>query len=403
MEQEVQLTTLAVGSNRRPIVVFAVGILCFWAAMYVYVPIFSVYAEKLGASMGIVGLGVGVYGLTQMLTRVPIGIGSDALGRRRGIVVAGMFICALAAAGLALAPSPQWLVVFRGVMGFAAATWVCSTVLFTSYFQKTDPAVPLSIMSLMSALGQVVGTSSGGVLAETFGWTMPFWVSMGLSLVAAAVLLVPPEDATARPVTVTKESMWRIVKAPLLLLSCGVGIIVYFATFSTVYGFTPVLAEKMGASRTELGFLTTGALGAYSVLTILTPRLCKILGERNTLLFGLGATTLGILPTPWVDSLTPLFVLQVFSGIGRGVLYPLMMSLSIKAVAPPDRASAMGIFQAAYAFGMFIGPWISGILADMSGLPSVYILCGGLCLACLVICIPITTRGAMRTAFLKTA
>lgn len=397
------MTARTVAGNRTNIVVFAIGILFFWAAMYVYVPIFSVYAEKLGANLGMVGLGVGIYGFTQMLTRVPIGIGSDAMGRRRGIVVAGMLISAIAAAGLALAPSPEWLVIFRGVMGFAAATWVCSTVLFTSYFKKTDPSVPLSIMSLMSALGQVIGTSSGGVLAETFGWTMPFWISMALSLVAAVVLLVPPEDATARPVMVTKESLWRITKAPLLLLSCGVGIVVYFATFSTVYGFTPVLAERMGASRAELGFLTTGALAAYSVLTILTPRLCKLLGERNTLIFGLAATTLGILPTPWVGSLTVLFVLQVLSGIGRGVLYPLMMSLSIKAVTPPDRASAMGFFQAAYAFGMFIGPWISGILADASGLPAVYILSGGLCLASLVVCIVITRRGVLRTAFLETA
>lgn len=397
------MTARAVAGHRTNIVVFAIGILFFWAAMYVYVPIFSVYAEKLGANLGMVGLGVGIYGFTQMLTRVPIGIGSDAMGRRRGIVVAGMLISAIAAAGLALAPSPEWLVIFRGVMGFAAATWVCSTVLFTSYFKKTDPSVPLSIMSLMSALGQVIGTSSGGVLAETFGWTMPFWISMALSLVAAVVLLVPPEDATARPVMVTKESLWRITKAPLLLLSCGVGIVVYFATFSTVYGFTPVLAERMGASRAELGFLTTGALAAYSVLTILTPRLCKLLGERNTLIFGLAATTLGILPTPWVGSLTVLFVLQVLSGIGRGVLYPLMMSLSIKAVTPPDRASAMGFFQAAYAFGMFIGPWISGILADASGLPAVYILSGGLCLASLVVSIVITRRGVLRTAFLETA
>ena len=389
---------LIVDPSRRNIVLFAAGILCFWAAMYVYVPIFSVYAEKLGATLSIVGLGVGVYGLTQMLTRVPIGIWSDARGRRRGIVVAGMVICAIAAAGLALAPSPTWLVVFRGVMGFAAATWVCSTVLFTSYFQNSDPSVPLSIMSLMSALGQVVGTASGGLIAENFGWTMPFWVSMALSLIAAVVLLFPPEDTTAQPRTVSGASMWRIAKAPLLLLSCGVGIVVYFATFSTVYGFTPVLAERMGASRAQLGFLTTAALVAYSGLTILTPRLVKSLGERMTLLLGLAAITLAILPTPLIDNIYILFGLQALSGIGRGVLYPLLMSLSIKAVTPPDRASAMGIFQAAYAFGMFIGPWISGGLADAWGLASVYILCGGLCLACLLICIPLTTRGALRAA-----
>ena len=115
-----------------------------------------------------VGLGVGMYGLTQLLTRVPIGIWSDAMGKRRGIVVVGMLVCGVAGAGLALSPSAVWLVVFRGVMGLAAATWVCSTVLFASYFPRTDPSVPLSIMSLLDRpgadRGDIVGRPLGRAL-----------------------------------------------------------------------------------------------------------------------------------------------------------------------------------------------------------------------------------------------
>jgi len=385
-------------ASRRQVMLFAVGILCYWASMYVYVPIFSVYAESLGASLSVVGLGVGMYGLTQMLTRVPIGIWSDVMGKRRGIVVAGMLVCGLAAAGLALSPSPGWLVVFRGVMGLAAATWVCSTVLFTSYFPSRDPSVPLSIMSLLTAVGQIAGTSTGGLLAERFGWTAPFWVSMGLGIVAAVVLRFPPDDTAAKPVAFSGASLLRIASAPLLVLACGVGAILYFAIFSTIYGFTTVLAQRMGATRAELGYLTTAALLTYSVFTILTPLIVKRLGERRTLLLGLLMTTASILPTPLVRGLSGLFVLQALSGIGRGVLYPLLMSLSIRAVTAPDRASAMGIFQASYALGMFIGPWISGGLADSLGLMSVFVVCGGLCLGCLLACLVLTRRGALRTA-----
>ena len=385
-------------TSRSHIIMFAIGMLCYWAAMYVYVPIFSVYAESLGASLSVVGLGVGMYGLTQLLTRVPIGIWSDAMGKRRGIVVAGMLVCGVAGAGLALAPSPVWLVVFRGVMGLAAATWVCSTVLFASYFPGADPSVPLSIMSLLIGLGQIAGTTSGGLLAEHFGWTMPFWASMVLSLLAALFLRVPPDDTTAKPMTVSRAALARIARAPLLRLACGIGVVLYFVTFSTVYGFTTVWAERLGATRAQLGYLTTAALFAYSVPTILTPRVITRLGERRTLLLGLLALTLAILPTPLVHTLGGLVALQVLSGMGRGLLYPLLMSLSIKAVAAPDRASAMGIFQASYAFGMFIGPWISGGLADRLGLASVFVVCGCLCLGCWLACMVLTAREPLRAA-----
>ena len=81
------------------------------------------------------------------------------------------------------------------------------------------------------------------------------------------------------------------------------------------------------------------------------------------------------------------------------MLYPLLMSLSIKAVTAPDRASAMGIFQAAYALGMFIGPWVCGIVADNLGLPFVFILCGGMMLVLLGLGIPLTTRRVFANAF----
>ncbi len=391
---------IARGTARRNRIMFATGILCFWAAMYVYVPTFSVYAESMGATLSVVGLAVGIYGLTQMLTRIPVGIWSDAMGKRRAFVVAGMLICGLAAAGLALAPDPFGLVVFRGVMGLAAATWVCSTVLFISYFPNSDPAVPLSIMSFLSAFGQVLATSAGGLIAEQWGWTAPFWVSMLLSIAAAVLLSLAPDDTTSRPASITSASLLRIARAPLLLLACGIGIILYFATYSTMYGFTTVYAERIGATRAQLGFLTTAGLLAYSVATINAPRMLRRFGgERGTVLFGLAIVTAGILPTPLASSVVVLALLQGLVGAGRGFLYPLLMSLSIKAVTAPDRASAMGIFQAAYALGMFIGPWACGGVADSLGLPSVFILCGGMMLVLFVLCIPLTTRRIFANAF----
>lgn len=77
---------------------------------------------------------------------------------------------------------------------------------------------------------------------------------------------------------------------------------------------------------------------------------------------------------------------------------PLLLSLSIKAVTAPDRASAMGFFQASYALGVFIGPWISGLLADGLGLASVFVLCGGLCFGYFVICLVLTRQGALGAA-----
>ena len=351
--------------------------------MYVYTPVFPVYAGVLGASMSTVGLAVGAYGLTQMLLRIPLGIWSDAIGKRRFFVVVGMLICGAAAVGFAFSPNPFWLVIFRGLMGVSAATWVCSTVLFTSYFPGRHPSVPLSIMAFASALGQVLAVASGGEIAQRLGWIAPFWASVGLSILGALVLSRVPEDVTAKAMPVSRSGMLRTANSVSLIVACILGVVMQYVAWSTINGFTPILAaDRFAATRAQLGYLTTAGLIPYVLVTLFTPRLVAVIGEAPTLVISLLLFATGVLPTPLVGSLGGLAVLQAINGAGRGLLYPLLLSLSIKTTAPQDRASAMGIFQATYALGMFVGPWFSGSIAESFGLDAVFIICGVLCLVC---------------------
>ena len=382
-------------ASQRTVILFSIGIILFWAAMYVYTPVFPVYASSLGATGTIVGLAVGAYGLTQMILRIPLGIWSDAIGKRRIFVVAGMLICAIAAVGFVFSTTPSGLILFRGVMGVSAATWVCSTVLFTSYFPNRHPSYPLSIMTFCSATGQVVAVMLGGILAERLGWIAPFWASVIISLVAAVVLFGVPEDVTARAMPVTKEGMLRTASDHSLLLACGVGVVMMFATWATASTFTPILAaDRLHASKAQLGYLSTIGMLAYAIGPFLAVRAVRRFGELPTLAAGLLAMTIGILPTPLIDSLQGLYVLQFISGFGRGLLYPVLMSLAIKTAPPKDRAAAMGIFQAVYALGMFVGPWFSGSITDSFGIDAVFYICGIMTLCCIPVLFALMHRSA---------
>lgn len=69
---------------------FLVIVFMFWFSSYIYVPVLSPYVEHLGASYFMVGMVLGVYGLMQILFRLPIGIGSDYLDRRRPFIYLGL-------------------------------------------------------------------------------------------------------------------------------------------------------------------------------------------------------------------------------------------------------------------------------------------------------------------------
>jgi len=95
--------------------------------------------------------------------------------------------------------------------------------------------------------------------------------------------------------------------------------------------------------------------------------LARQMNERQMVVLGFGLSAVGTLAIPLVSTLPPLFVTQAIAGFGRGLIFPVLMGLSIKRVPEEKRATAMGFFQSIYALGMFGGPALAGVAAEAMG------------------------------------
>ena len=66
------------------------SVFLFWFSVYTYPSFLSTYAVgTLGAGKVMAGLIVGSYGFTQMVLRIPLGIASDVLKKRKLFVMGG--------------------------------------------------------------------------------------------------------------------------------------------------------------------------------------------------------------------------------------------------------------------------------------------------------------------------
>jgi len=63
---------------------------------------------------------------------------------------------------------------------------------------------------------------------------------------------------------------------------------------------------------------------------------------------------------PFTRSLLSLLLVQALLGTGVGLMMPLTMAGAIETVPDEKRGAAMGIYQAVYGLGMFLGPVIAG-------------------------------------------
>ena len=367
-------------SDRKHIILFSTATFFFWASLYLYVPILPVYAQSTGASLTVVGTIVAAYAIPQMLFRIPIGILFDAINRRKFLIAGGIVMNCVGALGLGLAPSTSLLFFARVVTGIGAATWVTLAVYFAAYYPVEGARHAIGVINFVQGMALVITTYSGGIIAETSGYHYTFFGAALLGIVALMSLMATREPSI-QPIKQDSQRSFMLVAAqPLLLVVSFMGILSQFANWSGLFGFIPVYGAQIGASSADLGTIIMLSLAASAVAALFVVPLVKRCGNSFTIL--LGAILMGgaISVVPLIHQVGLLEGAMVFYGLGRGILNTILMFLSIQAVAPQQRATAMGIYQAIYAVGMFLGPFVSGSIADSFGIAIVFYLSAFFCL-----------------------
>lgn len=353
----------------------------FWGAVYIYMPILSSYAKFVSGSLQAAGLVMGAYGLSQIILRIPLGVWSDRTRRRKPFILLGFLFDGLANLGLILSGSTWMLFLSVFTSGIAASMWVPFTVLYSSYFPLGRIARSMSLIMFFSRLAQICANYTGGKIADAWGWTIPFYVGLGLSLfgllLATRISEVRPEKSS----DLTLQKVLRVGRNRMLLTASFLCILMQFSNFAIAYGFSPIFAQQLGASKSDLGVLLFWYLLPSLASTLLSGTLIRrYLADRWILTVGFLLTSGAVFSIPLTDHLSTLFMVQAINGTGVGLVFPLLMGLSIQSIPREQQATAMGFFQSLYAVGMSLGPILSGVFAQEIGLTSVFILNGAMAL-----------------------
>lgn len=377
---------------RGPVLV-ALATFLFWSSLYLYVPILPLHAEQLGSNLQMVGAIIAAYAIGQVLLRIPLGIAADVYGRKP-FAVFSLVLAASGAAWLGLADSPWSLFAARTLTGFSAAGWVVISVLFASYYRKNSSTTAMSIIMAVNTSSLLVSTLVGGILAEHLGNVKVFYGAAGIGTAGALLMLATQEAKSEHRASFSLVKFTSLLRRPLLLQVSAVAITLQFVTFGINFGFLPVLAERAGASKSEVGYITTAGLAAAVVGTVITAWMVKKLGTIGVVIAASAASFIGVMLMPVVDDLVLLGLMQAVNGMGRGLLNTVLISIALRSADSADRATAMGSYQALYAIGMLAGPAVSGLVADASGIDAVFWVSGAVTLVGVALALPGPLRRA---------
>lgn len=124
----------------------------------------------------------------------------DRFGRRR-LLVWGLVIFGLAAAGALFTHEPAWLIFYRAVMGVGAAMVMPTTlsIITTSFPPERRPRA-IGLWIGMASGGAVLGLVASGLLLEWFSWSSFFVLNVVLAAVAlVGAVAVAPNSVDEHP------------------------------------------------------------------------------------------------------------------------------------------------------------------------------------------------------------
>ncbi|HRM15504.1 MAG TPA: MFS transporter [Acinetobacter parvus] len=160
--------------------------------LFMIIPVFSVAGQQYAhATPMLIGLAVGVYGLTQAILQIPFSLIADRYSRKPLIVI-GLLMFALGGAVAAMSESIYGVIIGRAIAGGGAVSAVVMALL-ADVTREEQRSKAMAMMGMSIGLSFVIAFSLGPWLTSLVGISGLFWVTTIMGLVAIGMLALVPK------------------------------------------------------------------------------------------------------------------------------------------------------------------------------------------------------------------
>ncbi len=371
--------------------------------LFLVLPVFAREARKYpgGDDPALLGLAMGIYGLTQGLLQLPFGMASDRFGRKRVIVI-GLLIFAAGSFWAAAATDLQALLIGRSLQGAgavsAAVTALLADLTRDEVRTKAMAMVGASI-GLMFALSLVLAP----VLAAAVGLAGLFAITGVLALLGVAVVIWGAPAAPAMQPGPRGRLVDVLRHAGLMRMNFGV--FVLHAVQLAMWVAVPALLVQAGLPKdSHWQVYLPAVLGSFVLMggMFALERRGRLKQVFLAAILLIAAVELGLLAlSSGTPRLMPLAGLLFAFFCGFNILEATQPSLVSRLAPMQMRGTAMGVYNTLQSLGFFVGGWAGGGLVKSWGSQMLFVCCAGAMLLWWLVALPMQAPG--RHAALKTA
>jgi MFS family permease len=359
--------------------------------LFLVLPVFALEARKYpgGDDPAMIGLAMGIYGLTQGILQIPFGIASDKFGRKP-VIILGLLVFAIGSVWAGCADSLQSLLVGRALQGAGAVSAAVTAMLadLTRDVVRTKAmALVGASISLMFALSLVLSPW----LAGWIGLSGLFFLTAVLALGGMAVVrwTVPDEPYNLGP---SDRSGLAEVVRDSGLMRLNFGVFILHAVQLAMWVAIPAMLVQAGLDKLDHWQIYLPAVVASFVVMGAVFAMERRGFLRAAFLAAVAMIAVVQLALLWVASITPslhaLAALLFLFFCGFNALEATMPSLTSRVAPQASRGAAMGLYNTLQSLGFFAGGWLGGLGAKLYGTQGIFVSCTLLMVLWLVVAWP---------------
>jgi DHA1 family multidrug resistance protein-like MFS transporter len=333
------------------------------------IPIIATYAEKLGASIILVGFIVGIYSMVHIPSNIIFGRLVDKIGRKKLISI-GVMLDGLSMLLYAVAQDPLFLLFGRIVHGIGGGFGGPATMAYISdATSQKRSGRGMALYGMSIGFSNLIGFLLGGLVAQIIGESNLFFIMAILLFIMSLTSFFLPsiyqpskekmkfkdEFKTFRR-TVFRKSMISPYFS-ILAMMFNMGIVT--AVYTLMLEHAPV-PYTVGQTGMILSIMVIFSILIHYPAGLMSDRI----GYVKVMLIGLllVATAFGVFmisfeaPIPMIG--------MVFLGLGHGLIFPSSAGAVKEKTKGSESGIATGTFYALIVAGVAIGAPISGHVYD---------------------------------------
>lgn len=358
--------------------------------MFLILPVFAVHAATLkgGNNAAMVGLAMGIYGLTQSFGQIPFGVASDKFGRKR-IIIIGLVLFALGSFIAAASTDIVWVIVGRAIQG-AGAISAAVTALIADSTREEQRTKAMAMVGGSIGLTFALSLVAAPVLYQGIGMAGIFVLTGVLSILAILVVayVVPP----APEVQVVKRVPFSEVLRNTELMRLNYGVFALHLTQMAMFVVVPSALVQYAGLPVAAHWQIYLPVVLGSFVLMLPP---VFVGEKRGKSKQVFVAAIGLMLLVqvglWIVLTQPalhwmyLVGLLLLFFVSFNILEASQPSLVSRIAPASARGAALGVYNTLQALGLFCGGAFGGWLAQHAGPSSVFILGAGVTLVWLII------------------